>query len=133
MASPGAKLQTTNVYGHRAALNPAALFRKDSTMRLPILAALATAASLLMSACGSAPAAGQTDHAPVAARCNAAPAQFAVGRNADAALENETRTRAGAKSMRVLKPNQIVTMEFNAERLNLSVDDAGRVARVNCG
>jgi hypothetical protein len=24
-------------------------------------------------------------------------------------------------------------MEFNAERLNLSVDDAGRVTRVNCG
>jgi PBP1b-binding outer membrane lipoprotein LpoB len=102
-------------------------------MRLPILAALATI-TLLMSACSSAPATGQaSEPAPVSSRCNAAPAQFAVGRNADAALENEARTRAGAKTVRVLKPNQIVTMEFNAERLNLSVDDAGRVTRVNCG
>jgi hypothetical protein len=102
-------------------------------MRLPILAAFATTITLLMSACGT-PAPGPApDPAPVAGRCNAAPAQFAVGRNADTALENETRTRAGAKTVRVLKPNQIVTMEFNAERLNLSVDDAGRVTRVNCG
>jgi hypothetical protein len=102
-------------------------------MRLPILVALATP-SLLISACSNTPIAGQpSDPAPVAGRCNAAPAQFAVGRNADAALENEARTRAGAKTVRVLKPNQIVTMEFNAERLNLSVDDAGRVTRVACG
>jgi len=102
-------------------------------MRLPMLATLATTLSLLLSACGT-PAAGQApEPAPVAGRCNAAPAQFAVGRSADAALENEARTRAGAKTVRVLKPNQVVTMEFNAERLNLSVDDAGRVTRVNCG
>lgn len=102
-------------------------------MRLPILVALATT-SLLISACNSTPATGQApDPAPVAGRCNAAPVQFAVGRNADAALENEARTRAGAKTVRVLKPNQVVTMEFNAERLNLSVDDAGRVMRVACG
>jgi hypothetical protein len=101
-------------------------------MRLPIFIALA-ASSVLMSACGT-PATGQEPApAPVSGRCNAAPAQFAVGRNADAALENEARMRAGAKTVRVLKPNQIVTMEFNAERLNLSVDDTGRVTRVNCG
>ncbi len=69
-------------------------------MRSTILAALATTASLLMSACGSAPAAGQaSDPAPVSSRCNAAPAQFAMGRNVDAALENEARTRAGAKTV----------------------------------
>ncbi|WP_411879714.1 I78 family peptidase inhibitor [Polaromonas sp. YR568] len=102
-------------------------------MRLPTLAAIATTTSLLMSACGT-PATGQApEPAPVSGRCSAAPAQFAVGRNADSALENEARTRAGAKTVRVLKPNQIVTMEFNAERLNLSVDDTGRVTRVACG
>lgn len=102
-------------------------------MRLPILAILVTSVSLLLSACSTSPARQASEPAPVAARCNAAPAQFAVGRNADAALENEARARAGAKTVRVLKPNQVVTMEFNAERLSLSVDDAGRVTRVNCG
>lgn len=101
-------------------------------MRLPIPATLAATAFLLISACGSAPATGQAP-TPTSARCNAAPAQFTVGRSVDAALENEARTRAGAKTVRVLRPNQVVTMEFNAERLSLTVDDAGRVTRVSCG
>jgi starvation-inducible outer membrane lipoprotein len=102
-------------------------------MRLPILSALAITTTLVLSACSTTPSPSQTPSAPVSGRCNAAPAQFAVGRNANSALENEARARAGAKTVRVLKPNQIVTMEFNAERLNLSVDDAGRVTRVACG
>lgn len=100
-------------------------------MRLPILVTLAV--SMLLCACGTPTAAQAPDSTPVSSRCNAAPAQFAMGRNADAALETEARTRASAKTVRVLKPNQVVTMEFNAERLNLTVDDAGRVTRVSCG
>ena len=103
-------------------------------MRSVPLAIFAATASLLISACGSTPATGQTSEpVPVSGRCNAAPAQFAMGRTVDAALENEARTRAGAKTVRTLRPNQVVTMEFNAERLSLTVDDAGRVTRVSCG
>ncbi|WP_369821735.1 I78 family peptidase inhibitor [Polaromonas sp. OV174] len=40
---------------------------------------------------------------------------------------------AGAKTVRVLRPNQVMTLEFNTERLNLAVDQTGRVTRVNCG
>jgi hypothetical protein len=104
-------------------------------MRL-ISMALAITAPLLISACGNmAPASSGAAPAstPAASRCNAAPAQFAVGRNIDAALESDARARAGAKASRVLKPGQVVTMEFNAERLSLTVDDAGRVTRVSCG
>lgn len=99
----------------------------------PKFPALTIALPLLLSACAGTPTATTPEPAPLAGRCNAAPAQFAVGRNADAALENEARTRASAKIARVLKPNQVVTMEFNPERLNLSVDESGRVTRVNCG
>ena len=91
------------------------------------------ALSLLLSACVGAPTAGTSEPVVLAGRCNAAPAQFAVGRKADAALENEARTRAGASTARQLKPHQVVTMEFNPERLSLSVDESGRVTRVNCG
>jgi len=106
---------------------------KGPIMRLPIPAVLAAITALLVSACGSPAASQGAGPAPVAGRCNAAPAQFALGRTADTALENEARTRAGAKTVRVLRPNQVVTMEFNAERLSLTVDDAGRVTRVSCG
>lgn len=102
-------------------------------MRLPILAGFVATTLLLISACSNTTTGQASDPAPVSTRCNAAPAQFAVGRNVDAALENDTRTRAGAKSVRVLRPDQVVTMEFNAERLNLTVDRSGRVTRVSCG
>ncbi len=89
---------------------------------------------LLLSACVSAPATPEPPAAePLVGRCNSAPVQFALGRYPDVALENEARTRSGAKTVRVLRPNQVVTMEFNAERLNLVVDQTGRVTRVNCG
>ncbi len=91
---------------------------------------------MLLAACADAPQAAGTPEPPPSAaarRCNAAPAQFAVGRTADAALAEEARIRSGARTVRVLRPNEVVTMEFNAERLNLAVDQAGRVTRVNCG
>ena len=95
-------------------------------MRLSVLASLATTTSLFLSACAG-PATGPASNpAPVSSRCNAAPAQFAMGRNADTALANEARTSAGAKTVRVLRPNQVVTMEFNAERLNR--DPSGKKA-----
>lgn len=91
---------------------------------------------VLLAACAEAPrAAGSPEPPPTAVsrRCNAAPAQFAAGSTADAALAEEARIRSGARTVRVLQPNEVVTMEFNAERLNLAVDQAGRVIRVNCG
>lgn len=104
-------------------------------MRL-IFAAIAITAPLLMSACGGtvpANSGAAPASSPSATRCNAAPAQFAAGRTIDAALESDARARAGAKTSRVIRPGQVVTMEFNAERLSFSVDDAGRVTRVTCG
>jgi hypothetical protein len=88
---------------------------------------------LALAACMSPGAAPAPAEPAVAGRCNAQPAQLVIGRMADAALETEARNRSGARTVRVLKPDQIVTMEFNAERLNLHVDLTGKVTRVNCG
>ncbi|MBC7471610.1 MAG: proteinase inhibitor I78 [Ramlibacter sp.] len=65
--------------------------------------------------------------------CKAADAQFAVGKNADAALLEQARQRSGSRIARVLRPGQMVTMEYSAERLNLDVDASGKVASVRCG
>lgn len=65
--------------------------------------------------------------------CRAEPAQYAIGRMVDGALESDVRASSGARIVRVLRPGQMVTMEFSAERLNLTVDAAGKVTRVNCG
>jgi peptidase inhibitor I78 family protein len=56
-----------------------------------------------------------------------------VGRPLTADLENEALARSGGGVVRVIRPGQMVTMEFNERRLNIEVDAAGRVIRVRCG
>jgi hypothetical protein len=51
----------------------------------------------------------------------------------DDAVAEQARSDAGAKHVRVLKPDQRVTMEFDGERLNLEVDAEGRITSVRCG
>lgn len=70
---------------------------------------------------------------PPGTACNAEGAQFAVGKRAAASTVEEARQRSGSYMARVLWPKQVVTMEFNAQRLNLDVDAAGVVQRVRCG
>lgn len=66
-------------------------------------------------------------------RCNAAPAQWAVGKTNTIQHVEEARRRSGALMARVLRPGQAVTQEFNEERLNLHVDATGRVLKATCG
>ena len=70
--------------------------------------------------------------APIA-ECNAQPAQFAVGQNSTAAVMESARVRSGAHMARILRPGQMITKEFNAQRLNLEVDGSGRIVAVRCG
>ncbi|WP_268796742.1 I78 family peptidase inhibitor [Pseudomonas huanghezhanensis] len=66
-------------------------------------------------------------------RCDAAAAQFAVGKPASPALLEQARTKAGAQTARALGPNDMITLEYRSDRLNLNTDQAGSVNRVNCG
>ena len=43
------------------------------------------------------------------------------------------RVRSGAHMARILRPGQMITKEFNAQRLNLEVDGSGRIVAVRCG
>ncbi|WP_407310405.1 I78 family peptidase inhibitor [Pseudomonas sp. nanlin1] len=71
--------------------------------------------------------------APTDGRCSAELAQFAVGKPASAELLEQARARSGAQTARILKPRDIVTLEYRSERLNLNADDAGIINRANCG
>jgi hypothetical protein len=66
-------------------------------------------------------------------RCDAAAAQFAAGKPASPALLEQARIKAGAQTARVLGPNDMVTLEYRSERLNLNTDQAGTINRINCG
>jgi hypothetical protein len=105
---------------------------------LPALAAAALLSGCAAPATAPAPAPAP---APVAVapapelppQCRADDARFAVGQPGTPQLEAAARVRAGAQSVRTLKPDQVVTMEFNGGRLNLVVDARNRVTAVRCG
>jgi hypothetical protein len=43
------------------------------------------------------------------------------------------RVAAGARMARTIRPGQMVTKEYDAERLNLDVDASGRIVAARCG
>ncbi|MGQ2979693.1 MAG: I78 family peptidase inhibitor [Polaromonas sp.] len=97
---------------------------------------LGSVAAALLVACTTPappPATGPVPGGPAAGVCNAQGAQFAIGKAAGASVVEEARQRSGAYMARVLRPNQVVTMEFNAQRLNLDINAAGVVTGVRCG
>ncbi|MDB6143351.1 MAG: hypothetical protein JWP80_2395 [Pseudomonas sp.] len=79
----------------------------------------------------------QAPLAPVAdadhGRCNAEAAAFAVGQKASPELVEQARAKAGARNVRLLTPNDMVTLEYRSDRLNLNADDNSTITRVNCG
>ncbi|WPH21760.1 I78 family peptidase inhibitor [Variovorax paradoxus] len=96
----------------------------------------AVAGAVLLSACAApAPAPAPASAAPPEPvfQCNADGARFAVGQSLSPQLEAAARVRAGAGTVRALKPGEAVTMELNGGRLNLDVDARGRVTDVRCG
>ena len=83
---------------------------------------------------GGAPPTGPNPMSPHSGSvCNAQGAQFAVGKTPGASVVEEARQRSGSYMTRVLRPGQVVTMEFNAQRINLDLDAAGMIRAVRCG
>ncbi|MBZ9780855.1 hypothetical protein K9857_04715 [Pseudomonas sp. REP124] len=66
-------------------------------------------------------------------RCEAKAAEFAVGKQASPELLEQARTRSGAQMARFLQPNDMITLEYRSDRLNLNTDASRVVIRVNCG
>ena len=70
---------------------------------------------------------------PLRDPCTADAAQAVVGRKATAEVVEQARIAAHADLARVLKPGEVVTMEYRAGRLNLDVDANGIITGVRCG
>ncbi|MDZ5602533.1 I78 family peptidase inhibitor [Pseudomonas sp. RP23018S] len=84
----------------------------------------------------SSSAVDETSAAGVAAdagACQAVDAGFAIGRQGTQALIEQARQASGARTLRVLKPGDMATLDYRSERLNVNVDDQGVIRRINCG
>ena len=105
-----------------------------ATPTLPAITGLLLAPLLLaLGACAAAPAAEAPAASAPARSCDAAKAQFAVAHDAGLAIQDQARERSGAGVVRTVRPGQVITMEFRADRLTLELDASGKVTRVRCG
>jgi hypothetical protein len=116
-------------------------------MRFSLASRLAGLACLLaLAACGGHGAAAREGaSAPPAAmqvidsgqppqnRCDAQAAQFLVGQPFGADTLARALAAAGADTARMLRPDSMITKEYTAGRLNVTVDANNRVTRVHCG
>jgi hypothetical protein len=65
--------------------------------------------------------------------CSAKGLDDLLGHSATPSLVNRAKRRAGASVARILRPGQVVTMEYLNGRLNVNVDDRNRVKSFSCG
>lgn len=68
-----------------------------------------------------------------AASCSIDGLTAAVGKPYSAALGDETRTRSGAKTVRIIRPGMAVTMDYRTDRLNIDLDEKDVITRLHCG
>jgi uncharacterized membrane protein len=68
-----------------------------------------------------------------AATCDAGSAHSFIGNAAGTQTAEQARVAARAKTVRMLTPGTIVTMEYRADRLNLTIDESGHIAKAHCG
>jgi hypothetical protein len=73
------------------------------------------------------------DRPPASRTCDATKVQFAVGSRESDELLERARVAAQASVARFLRPNQPITMEYLASRLNLNLDARGIVSSASCG
>ena len=66
-------------------------------------------------------------------RCDADPAQKLVGQPYTESLEQEALTLSGSKTVRTLRPRQVITMEYDPERVNLRLDEQDIISSIGCG
>ncbi len=89
---------------------------------------LALATVMPLSAC-STPATAP----PAASACNAYAIQPYVGQVATSDMIDDAGKAAGAKLVRELKPKAAATLDDRVERLNMMLDDDGKIVSAACG
>jgi hypothetical protein len=87
----------------------------------------------LMAMAGCAPAEAVPVHGGSGHKCDASRAQGVIGKARSKKVGADALRRSGARTLRWIAPDTMVTMDFREDRLNLHVDSRGRVTKVNCG
>jgi hypothetical protein len=101
-----------------------------SRIALPIAAAM----TLSLSACAAVPPAHTGGPLPPSVmQCDASGAGWAIGQPPTADIVERVRVDTHSRIARVIRPGQVVTMEFSGERVNVNVNEREAIVGVTCG
>lgn len=67
------------------------------------------------------------------AACKAEAAQRFVGRSANETVVKQAVAASGAKTVRVIPHDGMVTMDYRGDRLNIQLDEQGKIVSIACG
>jgi hypothetical protein len=70
---------------------------------------------------------------PVPMVCNAAPAQYHVGRDATQSMGEAILKDSGARTLRWGPPNAAWTMDLRQDRVNVRYDEKMKIVEITCG
>jgi len=65
--------------------------------------------------------------------CNTDSVQNMLGQAYSDGVGETARQRSGSRVLRLLKPGQVMTMEYDPSRLNIILDDKGAIQALRCG
>jgi len=65
--------------------------------------------------------------------CDAQPVQDLVGTKYSESVADDARKRSHSGQLRVMRPGQVMTMEYNPDRLNLILDGGEAITALRCG
>ncbi|OZI23903.1 hypothetical protein CAL26_10855 [Bordetella genomosp. 9] len=65
--------------------------------------------------------------------CDAQPVQNLIGTKLTSSVEAQIRQASKAGKTRVLKPGEVMTMEYDPKRINLILDQQGALTALRCG
>ncbi|CAM3601133.1 I78 family peptidase inhibitor [Halomonas lysinitropha] len=65
--------------------------------------------------------------------CGAGRVQGWVGKPFDTESGGTLRKESGAEALRVMRPGEAYTLDYRAERLNVRLDERGRITALECG
>ncbi|MGN6578727.1 MAG: I78 family peptidase inhibitor [Bordetella sp.] len=70
---------------------------------------------------------------PAMSDCDADPVQNMLGQVYRDSTGETARQRSGSRIIRLLRPGQVMTMEYDPSRINIILDDKGAIQALRCG
>ena len=101
--------------------------------RIAVVPLAASVLALSLAACAPMPPRTGGPLPPTSFQCVAEPGAWAIGKEASADVVERIRVDTHSRIARVLRPGQVVPLEFSAERVNVNVNDRNAIIAVTCG